>query len=95
MLLTIKGRWADDGLLGWNQMNNSTLAAGKQSHVYILRLWHAEAPDSSWRASLENPRTGERIGFESLERLFAFLMERTERDTNIKQGGKDGDLLTG
>lgn len=56
-----------------------------KNRLYILRLWRAEAPDSSWRASLENPRTGERIGFENLEYLFAYLMEQTEHDANIKQ----------
>jgi len=50
-------------------------------HVYVLRLWRTEAPDLSWRAALENPRTDERIGFENLERLFAFLMEQVEHDT--------------
>jgi hypothetical protein len=52
-----------------------------QYYVYILRLWRTESCDLSWRASLENPRTGERIGFESLERLFAFLMEQVEHDS--------------
>ena len=57
-----------------------------QYRVYVLRLWRTEAPDLSWRASLENPRTGERVGFESLERLFAFLMEQVERDPERKVG---------
>ena len=55
-----------------------------QYRVYVLRLWRTESPDLSWRASLENPRTGERVGFESIERLFAFLMEQVERDTERK-----------
>ena len=45
---------------------------------YLLRLWSAEeGGDVAWRASLENPRTSERIGFSSLERLFAFLQDQT------------------
>jgi hypothetical protein len=32
---------------------------------------------SGWRASLENPHTGERLGFSNLERLFAFLIDQT------------------
>ena len=52
--------------------------------VYVLRLWRTESPDLFWRASLENPRTGERVGFESLERLFAFLMDQVERNTEDK-----------
>ncbi|MBI5878292.1 MAG: hypothetical protein HZB53_11635 [Chloroflexi bacterium] len=47
---------------------------------YLLRLWRAETLGQGWRASLEDPRTGERIGFASLEQLFAYLMELAERD---------------
>jgi hypothetical protein len=43
-----------------------------------LRLWCAETRDPCWRASLEDPHTGKRIGFASLEQLFAFLMEQVE-----------------
>lgn len=68
-------------------MNDSLLTGEKKDRVYILRLWRAETPDLSWRASLENSRTGARVGFENLERLFAFLMEQTDRDANSKQGG--------
>jgi hypothetical protein len=46
--------------------------------AYLLRLWRTDASDAAvWRASLEDSRTGERIGFASLEQLFAFLMEQT------------------
>ncbi len=50
----------------------------KKYRSYLLRLWRAETPDQDWRASLEDPRTGARIGFASLELLFAFLMEQVE-----------------
>jgi hypothetical protein len=46
---------------------------------YLLRLWKAE--QTGWRASLEDARTGERIGFANLEQLFVFLMERVADDT--------------
>lgn len=50
--------------------------------AYLLRLWCAEGADNgSWRASLEDSHTGERIGFASLEELFAFLMEESEPGT--------------
>jgi hypothetical protein len=55
--------------------------AKKGYRSYLLRLWRAETPDQGWHASLEDPRTGERIGFASLEQLFAFLMDRVEGDT--------------
>jgi hypothetical protein len=52
----------------------------KKYRSYLLRLWCAETRDPCWRASLEDPHTGKRIGFASLEQLFAFLMEQVEGD---------------
>ena len=47
---------------------------------YILRLWRAGEPQAgNWQASLEDPLTRERFGFSTLEQLFAFLMELSER----------------
>jgi hypothetical protein len=47
-------------------------------HSYLLRLWSAdEQGQKVWRASLENPHTGEHLGFANLERLFAFLQDQT------------------
>ncbi len=48
--------------------------------VNLLRVWRAGALDLGWRASLEKPRTGQRIGFATLEQLVAYLMEQVERD---------------
>jgi hypothetical protein len=46
--------------------------------AYMLSLWLANSGDGrTWRASLEDPRTGERQAFADLEALFAFLQERT------------------
>ena len=52
--------------------------------AYLLRLWRAdELPPSgkvsNWRASLESPQSGERIGFGSLSELFAYLTEEVLR----------------
>ncbi len=46
---------------------------------YLLRLWQAGSRDgkSVWRASLENPHTGERQAFGDVEALVAFLAEST------------------
>ncbi len=45
---------------------------------YLLRLWRNDCPAvTNWQASLEIPETGERIGFASLEELFAYLMDLT------------------
>lgn len=43
---------------------------------YLLRMWRT-GEKSAWRASLEDPQTGKRVGFGSLETLFAFLLQRT------------------
>jgi hypothetical protein len=55
-----------------------------RSRSYILRLWCAgELQTAEWHASLEDPSTKERFGFSSLEQLFAFLMELSERDSGV------------
>ncbi len=49
-------------------------------HVYVLRFWSAESqwhPQDVWRFSLENPETGQRIGFGSLKLLSDFLTQQT------------------
>jgi len=51
-------------------MNSSTYQA------YLLRLWW-DGEQQPWRALLENPYTGERHGFASLEQLFVYLQEQT------------------
>lgn len=60
-----------------------------QRLFYVLRLWQAEGSQSpDWRASLETPVTGQRIGFASLEQLFVYLMDRCEfndEDQDIEQ----------
>jgi hypothetical protein len=57
------------------------------SRSYILRLWCAGEPQAgNWHASLEDPSTQERFGFSSLEELFAFLMEQSERDSGTGPG---------
>jgi len=49
---------------------------------YLLRLWRApNRHNMAWRASLEDPHTGERRGFASLDALVAFLRERTGEPT--------------
>ncbi len=48
--------------------------------AYLLRLWRS-SPRGNWRASLENPQTGERLGFGSLDAVFDFLDRRTQEMT--------------
>jgi hypothetical protein len=57
------------------------------SRTYILRLWRADEPRTAeWHASLEDPFTKERFGFASMEQLFAFLMEVSEKDSGMPGG---------
>ena len=47
---------------------------------YLLRLWQSGSEDRRvWRASLESPLQGERLGFTSLKELFAFLETQAEK----------------
>jgi len=49
--------------------------------AYLLRLWRVDGEGTKlaeWRVSLEDPHTGERLGFANLEQLFAFLLTLTE-----------------
>ncbi len=42
--------------------------------AFMLRFWQVDSDGAPvWRASLENPHTGERRGFASMEALFEFL----------------------
>jgi hypothetical protein len=46
---------------------------------YLLRLWQIQGDQGPvWRASLENPQTGERQGFATMQDLFTFLTEQTD-----------------
>jgi hypothetical protein len=50
------------------------MADPRQYRVYLLRVWQVLSGERLvWRASLEDPRTGERHGFADLEHLIAFL----------------------
>lgn len=62
----------------------------KQYRSYLLRLWRTETLDACWRASLEDPRTSLRIGFATMEELFAYLMEQVERDAKNLKGEDEG-----
>ena len=46
---------------------------------YLLRLWRStNDTTASWYASLENPVTGERKGFNNLNDLVAYLQAEPE-----------------
>lgn len=47
-------------------------------HAYMLRIWRDATPhtptNECWRFSLEDPHTGERIGFVSVHQLGEYLL---------------------
>jgi hypothetical protein len=61
-------------------MAEETIRQQRQYLSYMLRLWQASTGDPPhdpplWRASLESPQTGGRLGFASLGDLLDFLEE--------------------
>ena len=54
---------------------DSVGTGGQRSYqAYLLRLWQDHRDGQPlWRASLENPHTGQRLGFADLSQLFAFI----------------------
>jgi len=58
---------------------------------YLLRLWQSGSRDNAvWRASLQNPMTGERWGFATLKELFTFL----EAQADAAEPQADSDCLS-
>ena len=49
--------------------------------AYMLRLWHTPEPASGWRATLEDPHTGQRLAFATLADLEAFLAQPPADET--------------
>jgi len=58
-------------------VKTTRMSKQKRYQSYLLRLWlTADEKGSVWRASLEDPHTGERLTFATLERLVAFLEDQ-------------------
>ncbi len=76
-------RWS-----GTNADNSGELdAKAGFGRSFLLRLWSSsDRGNSVWQASLEDPHTGERVGFASLEHLFAYLMELAEGNSRHTSG---------
>lgn len=70
-----------------NQEQQPTKDTSGTTHIsFLLRLWRASSTGHLiWQASLEIPRTTQRVGFSSLEQLFAYLMDLTEGTVNTQQ----------
>jgi hypothetical protein len=74
------------------QKGNNPLSR-KRYKSYLLRLWQAgSGGEQQWRASLEDARGGERIGFATLNDLCAFLRRQTGTPPEPDEKGKDRRL---
>jgi hypothetical protein len=55
--------------------------------AYLLRLWRVKTGgEETWRASLEDPHTGERLGFAGFEEMLSFLQKQTNQGPNVHRG---------
>jgi hypothetical protein len=72
---------------GWKSADN-----GATYISYLLRLWRVAAGGQvTWRASLEDPHTGERLGFAGFDELLSYLEERTRVGSSLQTDtGKNG-----
>ena len=63
------------------------MAAKERRYLsFLLRLWCINQDGCEiWHASLEDPRTGERRGFASLDALMEFLREQTQEKRDEEQ----------
>jgi hypothetical protein len=53
---------------------------------FLLRLWCISQNNCEiWRASLEDPRTGEKRGFASLDLMLDFLVEQIQQSPGDEQ----------
>jgi len=65
---------------------------GPKSYIsFLLRLYRVQSEEGwTWRASLEDPLSGERHAFPSLQALFAFLEAKVGKEPNEKQQNEYG-----
>ncbi len=62
----------------------------KRYFSYLLRVWLAEeGSQPQWRASLEDPLTGERQGFSSLEDVCRYLKRQIQPGAEEMEGNKE------
>lgn len=44
-------------------------------YAYLLRFWRGD-DNTAWRATLEDPHSGQQLSFADMDALFAFLAEQ-------------------
>ncbi len=71
-------------------ITSTKMTERKRYFSYLLRVWLAEeGSQPQWRASLEDPHTGERSGFASLEDLFRYLKKQIQPGAEEKKANKE------
>ena len=59
--------------------------------AYLLRLWRiGKGEGAVWRASLQDVRTGERVGFAGLEEAFVYLQQCMAERTRSSRDRDEG-----
>jgi hypothetical protein len=59
-----------------NQDMNPGTQTRPHYYSYLLRLWlPGDEGDVAWHASLDDPKTDERLGFPTLQALWNYLQE--------------------
>ncbi len=51
---------------------------------YLLRLWRRGDAPIAWLVSLENPQSGERLGFPNFQAMLEYLQAELE-DSNLEE----------
>ena len=75
-------------------MSHERIGAGETRNyvAYLLRLWRERSGESTrWRASLQDPHSGKRVGFASLEELFGYLRRETGDLPERDKGGSSNE----
>jgi hypothetical protein len=70
-------------------MNPTNNPMNERYHSFLLRVWEiSDLENRHWRFSIENTRTKEMVGFESLEKLIGHLRKmESENFDNSEDNG--------
>ncbi len=67
-------------------------AKARDYAAYLLRLWRETSGHSTrWRASLQDPHSGERLGFAGLEELYGYLRGEMDDLPERDKGGSSNE----
>ena len=64
----------------------------ERDHTFLIRIWETGKPETPvWRVSIENTRTREMTGFDSLGELVEFLRIAMSEDSSPDKLSFDGN----